>query len=317
MKISVVIPAYNAQSTIEACLISLKNQTFKDFEIVVVDDGSSDNTADIASQYARVVKPGVNKGEGAARNAGAKALSGEILAFTDADVVVPPGWLERIVKDMEQQKARCVGGGYSGSIGASFMECFEFQELAFRRRNMPEFVSTIVSNNFACDREVFFECGGFPEGFKCEDLRLSFKISQKYPIFWDKENGVLHHFRPSFMGYLKQQFYFGRDTVFSYYQMPELFKVKTHQGRVIYIEVFLIFLCLISLFFSRFLFLAMFWLWLLMQFPFMIFLNQQRVSLLKALAVTLLRDLVCVFSIFAGLWLCVKDQLRNFRSINR
>lgn len=176
-----IIPAHNAENYIEKCLLSLNEQIFKDFEVIVVDDGSLDRTCEIASRYAKVIRSNNKLGEGAARNLGAQNAKGEILAFTDADVVLPKDWLAKIIKNMETHNVKCVGGGYAGSIGNSFMEMFAYLELAYRRKDMPEFVNTLVCNNFACSRDVFFEFGGFPEKFKCEDLRLSFEISKSIP----------------------------------------------------------------------------------------------------------------------------------------
>ena len=89
MKTSVVVPAYNAADTIGACL-----EPLRDADVVVVDDGSSDDTAGIAERAgARVVRTD-RVGPAAARNAGAAAADGELLAFTDADCVPQPGWLD-------------------------------------------------------------------------------------------------------------------------------------------------------------------------------------------------------------------------------
>lgn len=309
-KVSVIIPAYNAERNLQECLLSLQEQTFKDFEVIVVDDGSLDKTGDIASKYARVVRADKNLGVGRARNLGAKEAKAEILAFTDADVVLPKGWLAKIIEDMRIHNVKCVGGGYSGSLGNSFMERFAYLELAYRRKNMPEFVNTVVSNNFACQREVFFACGAFPQNYKCEDLRLSFLISKKHAIFWDKDNGVRHHFKSSFKDYLKQQFYFGRDTVFSFYQYPGLFRKRTHQGRLLYSETFLMFVFLSFILLSRKAAIAIIFI-LILNYNFLLFLGQNGLSVPKCILVILARDIICVFSIFAGLGLCLTDIARN------
>ncbi|MDD5069986.1 MAG: glycosyltransferase [Candidatus Omnitrophica bacterium] len=314
-KISVIIPAYNASQYIEKCLLSLKKQIFRDFETIVVDDCSSDETFNIASKYAQVVRLNKNSGEGAARNAGAKAASGEILVFSDADVVFPQTWLLKISERFKDPAIKCVGGGYCGSIGDSFIECFAFFELCFRRRNFPDFVETLVSNNFGCYRDIFFESGGFPEQYKCEDLRLSFEISKKYSIFWDKNNGVYHHFRSDKSAYFKQQFYFSRDTVWTYYQCPKLFFHKTHQGRMIHLEVLAIIFLLLFLFIdyriSVYLLIVVF----LINAGYLIFLWKNKLNAFKSLAIIILRDLICSCGIFFGILLIFKDLgLRFFKS---
>ena len=308
--ISVIVPAYNAERYIEKCLLSLKNQDFKNFEIVVVDDGSTDETPRIASSYAKVIKSPHNVGEGGARNLGAKSARGEILAFTDADVVLPNDWLTRIMKNMKTYNVQCVGGGYRGSIGNSFMELFAHLELCYRRTNMPQFVNTIVSNNFACYRDLFFRAGGFPEKYKCEDMRLSFKISKEHKILWDRENGVYHHFRPSLKAYLKQQFYFGRDTVWTYHSYPEMFLIKTHQTRWIYLETALMFLAMVGFFIFPASFLLFVSMILILNFHFLKYLKKEKLSVILCCLLILLRDAVCVASIFAGIGMCLKGMLR-------
>jgi glycosyltransferase involved in cell wall biosynthesis len=98
MKISVVVPAYNEERNISACLASLSEQTIErdEYEIIVVDGGSKDRTREIAAQYADLVFIQTSKKVGGARNDGAMKGQGEILATTDADSVIPPNWLEVI-----------------------------------------------------------------------------------------------------------------------------------------------------------------------------------------------------------------------------
>ena len=86
MKISVVIPAYNAEKFIERALNSVLKQSFEPFEIIVVDDGSQDSTAEKIKKFSNVIIISqINKGEGSARNAGIKAAKGDYVAFLDSD----------------------------------------------------------------------------------------------------------------------------------------------------------------------------------------------------------------------------------------
>lgn len=310
-RVSVIIPVHNAARFIGACLESLKEQTFKDYEVIVVDDASTDETVEIASKYAKVIKSLKNQGEGAVRNIGAREASGEILAFTDADVILPKDWLERLVNNFKMRNVSCVGGGYSGSVGNSFMEKFAYLELKYRRKELPEFVKTLVSNNFACLKSIFFECGGFPQEYKCEDLRLSFLIGRKYPILWDKNNGVFHHFKTKLTDYLKQQYFFGRDTVLSYLQYPEILSVKTHQGRGIYLETLFMFLGLLSIFLYWRIASVFFILVLLLNINLLHFLKKEGLGITRSLFVIFSRDVVCVFSFFSGAALYLKSFLKK------
>jgi len=96
-KISVVVPAYNEAKTLGLCLASLKNQDFKKpYEVIVVDNNSTDATAAIArTARVKLIKE-IKRGAAAARNTGAAASSAPLLAFTDADSIVPSHWLSYI-----------------------------------------------------------------------------------------------------------------------------------------------------------------------------------------------------------------------------
>ena len=309
--VSVIIPAYNADKYLEKCLLSLTKQTFKDFEIIVVDDASQDFTFQIAQKYAKAIKNEKNMGEGASRNKGAHVAHGEILAHTDADVILPETWLEKIVNNLKSKGIKAVAGGYCGSVGNSFIERFSYLELAFRRKDFAGYVNTAVSNNFACYRDVFFECGMFPEKFKCEDLRFSYEISKKYPIFWDKENGVFHHFRPFLKAYLKQQYYFAKDTVWTYYCYPVMILKKTHQGKGIYGEVILMFFVLVGTFVFPVITPIFLSLILILNYNFLIFLKRQGLHIVLSSALILLRNVICVIGIFAGIGMCLKYGIRQ------
>lgn len=320
-KVSVIIPAYNVECFIEKCLLSIHQQTFNDFEIIVVDDCSTDRTYEFATCYARVIRNEKNFGEGEARNIGASASRGEILVFTDADVVTPPNWLHNIVETMAQHNVPCVGGGYCGSIGDTFVQKFAHYELELRRSNFTGFVKTLVSNNFACSRKVFFEHNGFPsDGYKCEDIRLSYKISKKYNIFWDSKNNVFHHFRRTIMAYLKQQYFFSRDTVWMYYQVPDLLLHKTHQGRGIYFEAALTFMLLVSLsgsfFIPKLLLSALTFLFLvfLVNLRLLTFLQSKGLGIIKSFSVVLLRDVFIVAGFFEGVYACFNDFLSRSKA---
>lgn len=96
MKISVIIPTYNEEEHIGQCLLSLKKQTEKNFEIIVVDDESTDQTLKIAKQHADHVLSQPHQGPGAARNLGAKSAKGDILVFVDADMTFHPDFLQKL-----------------------------------------------------------------------------------------------------------------------------------------------------------------------------------------------------------------------------
>lgn len=107
IKVSVIIPTYNRAKFIKDAIESVLNQTYKNFEIIVIDDGSTDNTREILAQYGKKIKvlTQENKGAPAARNKGIREAKGEYLAFLDSDDIWYPLKLEKQIKVMEQTKA--------------------------------------------------------------------------------------------------------------------------------------------------------------------------------------------------------------------
>jgi glycosyltransferase involved in cell wall biosynthesis len=120
-KVSIIIPAYNAEKTIKKCLALIFSQTFKDFEVIVVNDGSTDKTSKILKEFQKnfqfLPPQGIsqretisnfqiinqkNQGSNPARNRGAAESKGEYLLFCDADIEMKPQMLEKMVKTLEK-----------------------------------------------------------------------------------------------------------------------------------------------------------------------------------------------------------------------
>jgi glycosyltransferase involved in cell wall biosynthesis len=132
--ISVIVPAYNEEQNIAACLESLERQTLpRDrYEVIVVDGGSKDATREIAARYADLVFIQTSRKVGGARNDGAVRASGDIIATTDADCIIPPGWLEVIKSgfDSDQSVVQLYGpvdpieGGVKNRLFLAFANTF-------------------------------------------------------------------------------------------------------------------------------------------------------------------------------------------------
>ncbi|MDO8269768.1 MAG: glycosyltransferase family A protein [Candidatus Levybacteria bacterium] len=104
MRISVVIPAFNEEKRIAACLRTVYNQTLPAFEVIVVDNNSTDDTAKIAKQMGATVIIEKNQGVTFARNTGFNLVQGDVIARTDADTIVPTTWIEQISRHFENDK---------------------------------------------------------------------------------------------------------------------------------------------------------------------------------------------------------------------
>lgn len=122
MKLSVIVPVYNmaAEGKLQFCLDSLVNQTISDYEIIAVDDASTDNSLEILQEYARkypekvrVLAHEVNRRQGGAKNTGLKAATGHWVGFIDSDDWVTPDYYEKLLKRAEETGADMVGCDYN------------------------------------------------------------------------------------------------------------------------------------------------------------------------------------------------------------
>jgi glycosyltransferase involved in cell wall biosynthesis len=210
--VSVVIPARNAGSTIERCLAALADQTVSFGEVIVVDDGSSDGTADIARRMGATVVTQGHGGAGAARNRGARAASGDLLLFTDADCAPRRDWVERLVAALGEEgvvAARGVCTSDQDEAVARFAQ-LEYDE-KHRQLARRRYVDLVSTDSAAYRRETFSEFGGFDEGFVAsEDQDLSFRIARSgLKIVFEPGAVVTHRHRPTLRGYARRKFWIG------------------------------------------------------------------------------------------------------------
>ena len=195
--ISVVVPSYNARSTIESCLDALVGQDFSgDYEIVVV-DSSGDGTAElVARRFPQVllIRSPERRFPGDARNLGVAASRGRVLAFTDADCIVPSDWLERIAAAHAAGHV-LVGGALIGAGSAGYPR--RAYHLAAFSTWLPESAagpaSQLASGCLSVERRVFEECGGFREGTLSSDTAFSWQAARRgYTPFFEPSLTILH-----------------------------------------------------------------------------------------------------------------------------
>jgi len=161
---SVIVPAYNAQDTLGSCLAALQAQSLpRDrYEVIVVDDGSTDRTADIARQYGARLLHQPNAGPAAARNRGAQAARGEILLFTDADCSPARDWIERMTepfRDAEVVGAKGVYRTRQAEPVARFVQ-LEYED-RYVRTSRQEYIDFVDTYSAAYRRDIFLANGGF------------------------------------------------------------------------------------------------------------------------------------------------------------
>lgn len=181
MKVSVIIPVYNEEKDIERCLKSLKNQSFKDKEVIVVDDGSFDNTQEVVERFPVILLKQNHLGPGLARNLGAKKAHGEILVFLDADMTFDKDFLKNLIKPILEKKAI---GTFSKEEYVSNKEniwskCWNLNKsLPFNRMHPENYPDEQPVFRGILKRE-FLNSGGFePIGY-IDDYTISKKLNKK------------------------------------------------------------------------------------------------------------------------------------------
>ena len=209
--VSIVIPAYNSQETIAQTIESCISQSYEtdDLEIVVVDDGSTDDTAEIIKKRPVRFISQDNNGPAAARNAGWKAASGEIVCFTDSDCVPEEEWVEKIVAKYTSDDIGGVGGSYEIANKESLLaECIH-DEIIQKHAATPAETDFLGSFNVSYRKRVLQEVGGFDESFRRasgEDNDLAYRVKKAgYRLIFDKETKVAHYHQSSLVKYLKEQ----------------------------------------------------------------------------------------------------------------
>jgi len=210
---SIVIPARNAEATIEYTLEALVSQSIPRsfYEIIVVDDGSDDQTADRSRAYADTVIQQSHAGPAAARNRGVDASDGEIIVFTDSDCIPQENWLERLTEPFSDPDVVAVKGAYKTSqrgIVPRFAQIeFEERYTKLRRYDRIDFVDTYSA---AVLRSAFIEIGGFDPRFPKadnEDVDFSYKLAARGYLMKFIPEAIVHHRHPRSIGtYLRTKF---------------------------------------------------------------------------------------------------------------
>jgi len=163
-EISVVIPAYNEEKQLPLCLGSLtKQRCVFPYEIIVVDNASTDRTAEIAEEFGVRVIHEPRKGVSAARQAGFEAARAEIIASTDADCIVPSDWLSRIRDIFDENPRLAAVGGYvlfhDAPLYFNILPKFTHRLNAFRIAGQLVGRQPLSTQNLAVRKEAFTKAG--------------------------------------------------------------------------------------------------------------------------------------------------------------
>jgi len=223
VRISVIISVRNAQKSIAKCLDSIFGVDYDNFEVIVVDDGSNDGTAQILKEFLpkiKVVTNLVSHGPSAARNAAGLIASGELLAFTDADCLVHRQWLNELERCFVEYPLSVSAGGCqllpidAGSFQKKVQRLFE------KSAGMTDYIKSgsgmrLVHHNPSCNsiykRDAFLREGGFLEGlWPGEDVELDLRLRRKgYLIVFNPKAIVYHYRQESMKAFQRMMFRYG------------------------------------------------------------------------------------------------------------
>jgi glycosyltransferase involved in cell wall biosynthesis len=258
IEFSIIVPAYNAAATLPHCLAALRQQTVdrNRYEIIVIDDGSQDNTAQLVEAGDAQLIQQSNKGQAAARNVGILRAKGPIICFTDADCTPAPDWLEELTRPL------CTNPDISGSKGiyrtqqkaftARFVQV-EYEEKYDRLKHYSR-ISFIDTYSAAYRREALLAVGCFDERFPiAEDRELSYRLAAHgYQMVFQPTAVVSHIHAHTLWDYFRKKVLNGYWVGQTMRHFPDKQWEDTYTPQTMKVQVGLIALILLAAFFSLF-----------------------------------------------------------------
>lgn len=239
-RVTVVVPVYNGAETLPSCLAALRNQTVAPghYEVIAVDDGSSDDSAAIAQRHqVRVIRQ-THRGASSARNAGIVAARGELLLFTDADCEPAADWIERMIETLANPAIAGARGAYrthQRGIVPRFVQ-LEYQDRYDRVQDHAgiDFVDTYAA---AYRRSVLATAGGFDEslpGAAVEDVELSYRLAERgHRLVFNPQAIVYHRHPRTLWQYLRRKATYGYWRVPVYARFPNKVGGDSHTPSIL------------------------------------------------------------------------------------
>lgn len=235
-RFSVIVPVYNRIGEVEDLLKSLAEQSCKDFEVVLVEDGSGEPCDQVARKYAEKVDVKYfykeNEGRSIARNYGLERAQGDYFVFFDSDCVIPPDYFATLSRCLDENPLDCFGGPDAAHDSFTDMQkAINFSMTAFLttggirggRVQLEKFVPRTF--NMGYSRKVWETVGGFREMFS-EDIDMSTRVRKAgFSIGLVREAYVYHKRRVNLRLFARQIYVFGMSRITLYLLYPESLKV--------------------------------------------------------------------------------------------
>jgi GT2 family glycosyltransferase len=230
-RVSVVVCAYNADRTMDKCLASLEHLNYPDYEVIVVNDGSTDRTLEISQKYdyCKIISQ-PNMGLSVARNVGAEAATGEIVAYTDSDCVADKDWLTYLVAKMEYSGLVAVGGPNFPPPEDEMVPAAVAVSPGGPTHVLvsDEVAEHIAGCNMAFRRETLLQLGGFDPVYRAagDDVDICWRFQNAgYTIGFAPAAVVWHFRRNTVEAYLGQQRGYGKAEALVYSKHPLRFNL--------------------------------------------------------------------------------------------
>ena len=216
MKYSIIVPVFNRPDEVDELLESLCSQTLKDFEVVIIEDGSQKPCKDVCDKYAGILDLHYylkdNSGPGQSRNYGVERAQGEYVLILDSDVVLPEGFMANVEKELQGETAVAWGGPDAAhpsftpvqkAISYSMTSFFTTGGIRGGKAKLDKFYPR--SFNMGIRRDIYLELGGFSKMRFGEDIDFSYRIVEAgymprlFPDAW-----VWHKRRTDFRKFFRQ-----------------------------------------------------------------------------------------------------------------
>lgn len=197
-RISLYVPCYNSQNYIRRCLESIFSQKYPIKEVIVVDDGSTDKTLQIAKKFpVKVIRHSQNLGLAAARNTAIKNACGDFIASVDSDCVLDSDWLRNIMQEFKSKKVGGAGGRLENSSAGNVVDGWRAAHMVQHwgdKKILPLFLS---GSNTVFTKESLWKAGLYDEKYKTayDDWDISLKVKEKGFIIKYNPKAKVYHLK--------------------------------------------------------------------------------------------------------------------------
>lgn len=226
-RVSVVVPTHNRGGILKDNIASILNQDFDDYEVIYVNDGSTDNTEDIlrsAADSSRVplrVAHVQNAGPGQARNAGAKIAQGEVLLFADDDVTVPKDWIRKMLDAFEGCGCDALCGGFTPHSLNTKAGLYMHHRMRILFGDVAKQITAAPMMNFMIPKSTFDKIGGFIDKrlVAAEDWEFCLRMkSRGLKLFYEPSIAVVHRYQTDLSGAKRRIHDMGSAGVYVYHK---------------------------------------------------------------------------------------------------